>query len=141
MNTVWLEIDDFESICFNFAIDEFSKEEPIPDYSTRNQAKLEASLALPKQTFDGNLLYPTLEKQAAILFYSLIKNHPFENGNKRISVMALLVFLALNYKWLIIHPEDLSDIALEVSDSRPNERNKILKKLHILFKRSIEDSE
>ena len=141
MNTVWLEIDDFESICFNLAIDEFSEKEPIPDYSTRNQAKLEASLALPKQTFDGKLLYPTLEKQAAVLFYSLIKNHPFENGNKRISVMALLVFLALNYKWLIIHPDYLSDIALAVSESKPNERNNMLKKLHNLFKRSIENSE
>lgn len=139
--TIWLEIGDFELICFNLAVEEFSIVEPIPDYSTRNQAKLEASLASPKQTFDGKLLYPTLEKQAAILFYSLIKNHPFENGNKRISVMALLTFLALNEKWLIIHPDNLSRLALSVSESKPKDRARILKNMEARLKKRIEEAE
>ncbi len=80
----WLEIEDFEFLCFEIARELLTFEEPILDYSTRDQALLESSLTSPKQTFGDKLFYPTLVKQAAILFYSLIKNHPFRNGNKEL---------------------------------------------------------
>lgn len=94
-NTVWLTIDDFEFICFDFTREYLTFDEPIPDYSTKDSALLESALGSPRQTFGGKLLYPTLLKQASILFYSLIKNHPFKNGNKRIAVISLLVFLII----------------------------------------------
>jgi len=101
--------------------------EPIPDYSTRDNALLESSLAAPRQTFE--LLNSSLSEQASRLFYSLIKNHPFVNGNKRIAVMALLVFLRLNNKWLKIHPLSLYKIAILVAKSNPLERNMIVKEI------------
>jgi death-on-curing family protein len=98
-------------------------------------------LGSPRQTFGGKLLYPTLEKQASILFYSLIKNHPFENGNKRIAVMALLTFLSLNNKWLLIHPDDLYDIAIMVSKSQSEDKDKILDKLERILKEKVTNAD
>lgn len=122
----WLEPKDFEFLCFDLTRELMTFQEPIPDYSTRNSSLLESSLASPKQTFAGKLLYPTLSKQAAILFYSLIKNHPFRNGNKRIAVMGLLTHLAINQKWINIDPIDLYKLACKVSKSNPKKMGQIL---------------
>jgi|SRR3989338_84955 len=119
----WIETDDFEFICFNLTREFLTFDEPIPDYSTRNSNLLGSSLASPRHTFDKKLLYPTLEEQASILFYSLIKNHPFVNGNKRIAVMTLLVFLRLNGKWLKIPPLMLYKLAFIVANSRPKDKD------------------
>lgn len=135
--TKWLEPQDFEFLCFDLAKELMTYQEPIPDYSTRDNALLESALGTPKQTFGGKLLYPTLTKQSAILFYSLIKNHPFGNGNKRVAVMALLVFLSLNGRWLSMEPFDLYQLAQKVSQSDPKERTKILKDLEQTIERSI----
>jgi death-on-curing protein len=57
---------------------------------------LEAALALPRQSFGGADLYPTLAEKAGILGFALISNHPFTDGNKRIGHAALETFLFLN---------------------------------------------
>lgn len=123
----WLTPEDFEYLCFDLARELMAGKEPIPDYSTRDTNLLESALAAPRQTFNQKLLYPTLPKQAAILFYSLIKNHPFPNGNKRVAVIALLAFLSLNNKWITIEPLKLYELAYLVSESKPINRDKILK--------------
>lgn len=123
----WLTPEDFQFLCFDLARELMSYGEPIPDYSTRDNTLLESALGAPRQTYGGKLLYSILEKQAAILFYSLIKNHPFQNGNKRIAVMALLAFLSLNNKWVNIEPFDLYKLAVSVSESKPIDRDQVLK--------------
>ena len=62
----------------------------------RDEGLLESALNAPFQTFSGMELYPTIVDKAARLGYSLIKNHAFVDGNKRIGAHAMLVFLALN---------------------------------------------
>ena len=62
----------------------------------RDEGLLESALNAPFQTLSGMELYPTIVDKAARLGYSLIKNHAFVDGNKRIGVHAMLVFLALN---------------------------------------------
>ena len=57
---------------------------------------LEAAIALPRQSFGGAELYPTLAEKAAILGFALIQNHPFTDGNKRIGHAAMETFLLLN---------------------------------------------
>jgi len=103
-----------------------SYDEPIPDYNTRDNALLESALGVPRHTFDDKLLYPTLEDQAAALFYSLIKNHAFQNGNKRIAVIALFVFLAFNGQWPSMSPDNLYQLAITVSESDPKTRDTVL---------------
>jgi prophage maintenance system killer protein len=70
--------------------------EPIPDFGTRYTDSLERSIEAPFQSFGGKQLYPGLIKKAAILFYLMIKNHPFQNGNKRIAMTTLFYFLYIN---------------------------------------------
>ena len=62
----------------------------------RDFGGLESALAQPKMTFEGEDLYPTLVDKAVALAYSLINNHPFVDGNKRIGHAAMEIFLVLN---------------------------------------------
>lgn len=57
---------------------------------------LESALARPRATFDQNELYPDLWTKAAALMHSLIRNHPFVDGNKRTALTATGLFLDLN---------------------------------------------
>ena len=56
----------------------------------------DSALNTPFQTFEGEGIYPSLQQKAARLCFGLVKNHPFLDGNKRIGIHAMLVFLALN---------------------------------------------
>jgi len=62
----------------------------------RDLGALESALAQPRATFDGDELYRTLADKAVALGFSVILNHPFVDGNKRIGHAALEVFLVLN---------------------------------------------
>ncbi|MDE5763856.1 MAG: type II toxin-antitoxin system death-on-curing family toxin [Ruminococcus sp.] len=62
----------------------------------RDEGLLDSALNAPFQTFSETELYPTLIEKAARLGYSLIKNHAFVDGNKRIGAHTMLVFIALN---------------------------------------------
>lgn len=123
----WITPETFEFICFNLAKESMEFGEPIPDYETKDTALLESSLAAPRQAYD--LLGVSISEQAFILFYSLIKNHPFRNGNKRIAVMALLVFLSINGKWLEIQPLGLYKVALLVAESDAKEKAAVINAL------------
>jgi death on curing protein len=54
---------------------------------------LGSALAQPQRTFNGQDLYPTIERKAAALLYSLCQNHPFIDGNKRTAFPASITFL------------------------------------------------
>ena len=61
-----------------------------------NESLIDSALNNIWQTFDGLELYPTLVEKAARLGYSLVSNHSFRDGNKRIGLLAMLTFLAVN---------------------------------------------
>ncbi len=69
---------------------------------------LDSALASAFQTFDGKELYPTKEEKAARIGYSLISNHAFVDGNKRIGMYVLLTFLETN--GIRLHPS-VDDVA------------------------------
>jgi death-on-curing protein len=62
----------------------------------RDIPALESSVAQPRMTFEGRDLYPDLASKAAALCFSLVRNHPFVDGNKRVGHAAMEVFLLLN---------------------------------------------
>ena len=62
----------------------------------RDLGALESALAQPRATFADEDLYPSLAEKASALGFSLILNHPFVDGNKRIGHAAVEVFLVLN---------------------------------------------
>jgi death-on-curing protein len=61
-----------------------------------NLGALESALAQPQMTFNEIDLYPTITDKTAALGFSLIQNHPFVDGNKRIGHASMEVFLVLN---------------------------------------------
>lgn len=83
----------------------------------RDEGMLESALNAPFQTFSGEEMYPSLWQKAARLCFGLVKNHPFVDGNKRIGVHVMLVFLALNGMELQYTQTELSDIILQLAAS------------------------
>lgn len=61
-----------------------------------DQAGLESAVAQPEMSFGGEDLYPTVVEKAAALGFSLVMNHPFVDGNKRIGQIAMEATLMLN---------------------------------------------
>ena len=62
----------------------------------RDLGGLESALAQPQMAFGGQELYPSLAEKAAALGFSLVCNHPFVDGNKRVGHAAMETFLVLN---------------------------------------------
>ncbi|MBI5220349.1 MAG: type II toxin-antitoxin system death-on-curing family toxin [Candidatus Liptonbacteria bacterium] len=99
-------------------------DEPIPDFGTRFPNILESCLGAPFQSFGRTTPHPGLVQKSAFLFYLMVKNHPFENGNKRIAVMTLLYFLYKNNKWLEVDNQQLYLRAVSVAKSIPQQKEK-----------------
>lgn len=84
----------------------------------RDEGLLDSALNVPFQTFDGQALYPSVQQKAARLCHSLVQNHPFVDGNKRIGVHVMLVFLAINGIELDHTQEELIDLGLGLAASK-----------------------
>lgn len=83
----------------------------------RDEGLLDSALNLPFQSFDGEDIYKTIQAKAARLGFSLINNHSFADGNKRIGILAMLVFLEMNGIEIICTDEELVELGLGVADS------------------------
>ena len=118
-----ITVADVEYLAFRLAKEHLSLDEPIPDFSTRFPNLLESCVLTPFQIFSGKALYPTLIAKASILFYLMIKNHPFQNGYKRIAITTLLTLLFYNGKWLKADTQELYNFTVWVAQS-PSELNK-----------------
>lgn len=116
MKTKRLTIEEIQYSAHELARKYLDWGEPIPEFSTRYPRALEQCVLAPFQTYKGDL-YKGLISKAAILFYLMIKNHPFQNGNKRVAVMSLLIFLGKNEKWLSVSPQELYNLAKWVASS------------------------
>lgn len=82
----------------------------------RNNGLLDSALESPFQSFGGDELYPSIQAKAARLCYGLVKNHAMIDGNKRIGVHVMLVFLAVNGYELEYTQKELYDLTLGVAD-------------------------
>jgi prophage maintenance system killer protein len=102
----------------------------------------QSALGAVYQTFDGKDLYPSIEEKAANLFYFIVKNHAFSDGNKRIAAAVFIYFLARN---AILYRADgskrLADNALValtllIAESKPEEKDTLVKVVVNLINRS-----
>jgi len=69
-------------------------------------------------TFDDRDIYPTLETKAAALAYSLVVNHPFVDGNRRIGHAAMEVFLVLNGVEVVASVDEQESVFLRLADGQ-----------------------
>ena len=81
----------------------------------RDRGALESAVAQPEMTFGGNDLYPAVAEKAAALGHSLIQNHPFLDGNKRVGHAAIEVFLVLNGYEISASVDEQEQIVLTVA--------------------------
>ncbi len=63
----------------------------------RDEALLDSALATPFQTFDEVEFYPSAAAKIARTTFSLVCNHPFVDGNKRLGTFVMLVLLEINH--------------------------------------------
>ena len=89
----------------------------------RDAALLESAVQSPLATFDGQELYPRIKEKAAKLGYTLVKNHAFIDGNKRIGVYCMLIFLDVNGVEMIYSDDDLIALGLGLADGSFNYEN------------------
>jgi len=88
----------------------------------RDPGALESAVAQPFQTFGGEDLYPSLVAKAAALGFSIIRNHAFVDGNKRVGHAALEVMLVLNGWELAATTDEQEQVVLAVaSGAMPRE--------------------
>lgn len=136
-----LSLTDVEFLAHTLARELMEWNEPIPPFRTRYPEKLESCLNTVTQTFARKELYPSLIEKAAALFYLLVKNHPFQNGNKRVAVTTLLVFLQINGKWLSIDTKRLYNFAVWVAESDPALSTETIAATATFIKKHIVDSD
>ena len=80
-----------------------------------NESLMDSAVNSIWQTFDGVELYPTLEEKGARLGYSLVRNHSFADGNKRIGILAMLTFLSVNGVEISCTDEELVETGLNLA--------------------------
>ncbi len=93
-------------------------EETGGEVGVRDVGLLESALQNVFATFDGEELYKTKEEKGARLGYSLISNHAFVDGNKRIGVYVMLTFLETNGIEISCTNEDVVKIGLGVASGK-----------------------
>ena len=135
-----ITIAEVEYIAFRLAKELLEFDEPIPDFSTRFPNILESCLAVPFQKFTRKDVYKGLIAKTSILFYLLIKNHPFQNGNKRIAMTTLFVFLYKNQKWLKVDEKELYNFAVWVAQSPARLKDEVVKGIEKFLKTYLTSS-
>ena len=81
----------------------------------RDMGLLESALEGVFATYDGQELYPTKEEKGARLGFTLISNHAFVDGNKRIGMYVMLTFLEVNGIRMDCTNEDVVEVGLAVA--------------------------
>ncbi|WP_118974367.1 type II toxin-antitoxin system death-on-curing family toxin [Taibaiella koreensis] len=99
----------------NASIEDFGGEKGI-----RDPELLASALARPFQTFDGSELYPSVIEKAGALAESLIVNHPFVDGNKRIGFLAMFALLQEHAIVFSASEVELYDFIIRISTGALN---------------------
>ena len=84
----------------------------------RDKGLLESAVYSAEASFGDLEMYPTIEEKAARLAYSLISNHAFVDGNKRIGVFVMLMTLKLNHIKLAYTQDELSGLGLDTASGK-----------------------
>lgn len=84
-------------------------------HGLRDAGSLQAAVVRPLATFDKRELYPDLFSKAAALLESLIRNHPFVDGNKRTAITAAGLMLRRNGHHLVASQQELYDFTMRMA--------------------------
>jgi death on curing protein len=87
-------------------------------HGIRDIGLVESAVARPRATFDGMDLYESIFEKAAALLQSLLKNHPFVDGNKRTALVSAAIFMKMNGYNLINQHEEEVEFGVNVDNKR-----------------------
>lgn len=87
----------------------------------RDKGLIESARLRAMATFDRVDLYKTNEEKIAIMTHSLINNHGFVDGNKRIGIAVMLMLAKMNQMALVYSQDELISLGLSIADSRFDE--------------------
>lgn len=88
------------------------------DDGIRDYGLLDSALASAYATFDGKELFPSKEEKAARLAMGLIANHAFVDGNKRIGMYIMLLFLEINGIHMFVKKEEIVDMGMRLAENK-----------------------
>jgi death-on-curing protein len=88
------------------------------EHGVRDLGMLLSALGRPQASFEGNDLYPDLWLKTAALMDSLIRNHPFLDGNKRSAIASAALFLRANGVELVVENKEMARFTLGCAQSR-----------------------
>lgn len=84
-------------------------------HGVRDEGRLEAAIAGPKQEVFGDELYPTIYEKAAVYLRGVIADHLFVDGNKRTAITLAGIFLSRQGRAMTAKPKELEDFAVRVA--------------------------
>ena len=128
-----LDYDEAKENIEKLKSDLISKKEATELFGMERENSFKGILRNIYQTFAGEELLPSIEEKAANLFYYIVKDHPFVDGNKRIGAFMFVLFLSKNnYLYdkegeIKINSNALVSLALLIAHSNPNEKDLIIK--------------
>ena len=131
--TFILDYDEAKKEIARLKQDLIEKKEATNLFGIERENSFEGILRNIYQTFGGEELLPSVEEKAANLFYYIVKDHPFTDGNKRIGAFMFILFLSKNdYLYdsngeLKINANALVSLALLIASSKADEKELIVK--------------
>lgn len=97
--------------------------------AVRDPGLLESALARPRATAFGRDAYPELADKAAAFVHSLVRNHALIDGNKRLGLMGLIVFLGVNGYHLAWSNDEAYDFIVEIAEGALDEVPEIAERI------------
>lgn len=83
-----------------------------------NRGLLESAVAMPEAGMGGQYFHADLYEMAAAYLFHLVKNHPFNDGNKRVAAMAAFTFLKINGLFLDAPEEPFYALTISAAEGR-----------------------
>ncbi|MHB8065038.1 MAG: type II toxin-antitoxin system death-on-curing family toxin [Ruminiclostridium sp.] len=89
----------------------------------RDRGLIESALNRGFMTYDGKDLYPSIIEKISVIAHSLISNHGFVDGNKRIGIAVMVIMLKMNSVKVSYTQQDLIDLGLKTAESLMKEND------------------
>jgi len=122
-----LTLKDVIEVAYENARKFMQYDQPIEEFEKiKNEidlGKLESAIRAAFQTSGGKFLVGGFYMRASSLFYYLSKGHALVNGNKRLAVTSLMVFLAKNRKWINMPDQELIELSIMIASSDRKVKN------------------
>ena len=114
-----LILEDVMGVAYALAVKYMQYDQPIAEFKKiRHECdlgKLESAIRAAFQTAGGKYIIKGFHMRASALFYYLSKAHALANGNKRLAVTSLMVFMKKNKKWINMPEKDLLEISIMIA--------------------------